>query len=1129
MPWFCAGPAKKSSKKNKKRKRKSGRKEIERCQKFVVIVQDYVAATMDEVSVHRGQVVEMVCTKGNWVYIRGNNSSTGYVPKDYTLEVDNNEVDNTNIANGITITTLLENGNIAGPAPSTRSINVGTLQHSGSSVTSVEVHQVNSSDVEMTERRASAEGRVASELGMSQAIYEVPRCPDGSAAEAQGNSNEGSNGHAPALPPRSTCLPTAAEIQHSLTSYKSSSNTPYHYRSPSQRHRPGNLALANANTTGQPCPYHRPRFPYGPFPPNAVDAPPPSCTCNIPLTNSSTRSSFSSSAHHHNPAATPQVPGSLNSRSVPCTTPGYSPSSVWTPSRGNSAGFRESPLSQHRRHLHQQQMVTTPSVPPTPGSAGLPSATPASPVISNFALTPPRMRGGGGDSRDFTESLPTMGNGIRVSSSNSSYSSHGQRAMARPQRSRRYSSDFQIHSTISENLDVRRNTSNARKDYIRRQSQPCLIANSTQAVQAGSEKGNNNGYSTPITSQQQLQHRPNKLPVRRSLSMQEPFSLRQPLGCRNSCPCTPQQLMQQHQQQQSVDGGTDGQMQRAVSIETAQRIETSAYYTAATPTALVTSVEVATTPQRTFPTTSAAAANVRRRRSRSSSNRLDSVPSIEEEGVEPLSHSNPDDVFLPESRKKPLGIFRCSKTYTPKFKGEISLQENELVIVLDYGMGPWAWVMTTSNVEGLVSKSVLVRYQNGLLATLSPTTITSDAAVFDDCDSGRGTITKRKGPGHMNLGVDACTQTEPVTDSAPSTMPRSVSVGPSTGYSTSSGLPTNENSPLSTAERAAAGLVSRAKKKKRISGNLKEAKDEHMVFLEAAATAVAKHAEHQRKTRSQPPPQEWFNTIDSLDDRERIKPYVDSRAGSRLPSSSQLLESSLPPPPMAGLEQISTTEIESSSGGTDSESSKDKNPESAKAGGSGDVIASKSKEVTTEKKKSAAGSSPKIKSPKRRGKAAAPAHCAPANLSAAMPAEQGKPARNHMRGTQQVVKPGTVHYHDRISGTGSVDFNGKTDSDKSAESPPKLDRQKSRPQIGLSNVLTAVKDYIPAPNSKNCIPIKEGDVLHLQTHMHYPKGWMWVWHTSRRSFGYVPKNYVAYTYDTVRRGRPRINTVEDEV
>ena len=1109
MPWFCyATASKKRSSKSKKSKRKGGRKEIERCQTFVVIVKDYVAATAHEVSVHRGQVVEMVCTKGNWVYIRGNNSLTGYVPKDYTLEVNKSDgsLTNINLPNSIESATFSENSNIAGPAPSARSINVGTLQHSGSSVTSVEVHQVNNTVV--TEFRDSGEGQAAplaqtTPSGSSQAIYEVPRCPDGAAARTV-KSDE--NGMAPALPPRATGLPTAAEIQQSLSSHR-----PTSYRCPPQRHRPGNLTFSSS--ANQPCPQHRLRYPYGPFPP-AADGSTPRCTCHISSTNPG---SYASTAYMPTAPgrlpATPYTPNSISGiPERPPSTPGCSPP-VWTPpSTGRRLFGSNSPLSQ--RHMVRPQTATTPGVPHTPGSAGLPSATPASPVVSNFASTPRTPDCSRGD---MVESLPTMGNGIRISSSSSSsYSSYGRRAMARPQRSRRYSSDLQVHSTISENIidsSMRPDTtSSSHKQYPRRRSQPCLVTNSVF-----SPPGVESSESGPF-----LQKRPTLLPVRRSSSMHEHYANHRPLGGRNSYPCTPQQHSQQHQ------GGANGQMQHAVSCMEAVQTGGDERILGATPTkTLVKTAEVVTTPKRTCPVGAPSA----RRRSRSSSNRLDSVPSIDEE---PTATTH-DDVFLPETRKKPVGIFRCIKTYTPKFKGEVMMQENEMVIVLDYGMAEWAWVMTANNSEGLVSKSVLVKYQpNGIGTSSHNSTATPDISVLDDNDSGRGTITKKKGDGfqaqagNMHIGMDACTQTDPVMDTALHTTPHSASVGLSTGYSTSS-VPTNESSPLSTSQRAETGRArTRRKKGGRGIEEQKGGKDENMVLLQAAATAVAKHADLQSKGQSQVP-QEWFNTIDSLDERERIKPYVDSRAGSRKPSSSQLLESSSAQTAQkeASCGEAETSQMNENERGKQRRqepSQKDENDVEKQR--RPEAIGKSDNENERETQRRPEISSRSARRKEARGNAAAPSNSAVSPAKAAAAAERSGPVASQVLTTKEVVRPGTLHYHDRISGMGSVNFNNKTPTQEDAT--PKLGRQRSR-QIGLSNVLTAVKDYTPAPNSKNCIPIKEGDVLHLQTHMHYPKGWMWVWHTTKRSFGYVPKSYVAYTYDTVRRGRPRINTVEDAV
>jgi hypothetical protein len=120
-------------------------------------------------------------------------------------------------------------------------------------------------------------------------------------------------------------------------------------------------------------------------------------------------------------------------------------------------------------------------------------------------------------------------------------------------------------------------------------------------------------------------------------------------------------------------------------------------------------------------------------------------------------------------------------------------------------------------------------------------------------------------------------------------------------------------------------------------------------------------------------------------------------------------------------------------------------------------------------------------------------------------------------GRPKLVKSGTVHYHDRISGIGSVNFESTSD----LPSPGKT------PQM-TATMLTAIKDYTPSDTAKNCLPLKQGDMLRLQPHMHYPKGWMWVWHMKRQSFGFVPKNHVAYTYNTPPRERNR-GSVEDAV
>ena len=79
-------------------------------------------------------------------------------------------------------------------------------------------------------------------------------------------------------------------------------------------------------------------------------------------------------------------------------------------------------------------------------------------------------------------------------------------------------------------------------------------------------------------------------------------------------------------------------------------------------------------------------------------------------------------------------------------------------------------------------------------------------------------------------------------------------------------------------------------------------------------------------------------------------------------------------------------------------------------------------------------------------------------------------------------------------------------------------------------VLTVTRDYHPPATAKNCLLLTKGDILYSQPHMHYPKGWMWVWHSTQRSFGYVPKNHVAYMYLVQKGNRQnQQHTQEDAV
>ena len=68
-----------------------------------------------------------------------------------------------------------------------------------------------------------------------------------------------------------------------------------------------------------------------------------------------------------------------------------------------------------------------------------------------------------------------------------------------------------------------------------------------------------------------------------------------------------------------------------------------------------------------------------------------------------------DDVFLP-CNNKPIGIFKSTGKYDKTVPGEVSLDQNEYVIVTEMGESEWAWIISASGNEGVVPKCLLARY-----------------------------------------------------------------------------------------------------------------------------------------------------------------------------------------------------------------------------------------------------------------------------------------------------------------------------------------------------------------------------------------------------------------------------------
>ena len=924
MPWFCHG---------KKRSNKTRVSSVGKVNKeddtltngrpmFAVVLRDFSAVAADELNVRRGQMVEAVYVDGDWINVRNMDGSSGYIPKNFCLDLKKMKGDFVNTSTNHPM----------GPIPPPRTINLDTLQRSGSSVNSVEIHHVVSNTAEGTTGTdgPNPDDVPNSPTSLSQAIYEVPRSP------VLANSNNlpqpmSSGGRrdnppmtvAPSLPPRSSNLPSPANLQQNCIG-----TSPGLSYGCSNRYRPGFLThLQGSNRVAQtPGSNRSPITPETHLQnhPHRVQTPISNHVPGLVHTPGS-----------YNPHTPPNDP--LNIGHTTTNSFNLTHSSQFSSTRNSCPPLRG---AQARGVLRHHQNLKRPNttdlslnVAHTPGSAGTPAIA-ASPTSARVALTPgsPTLSLGLAVTPGYATKprLATTPGAVGVIDSNfgvavDSTSPYSQRSSQRSRKNRRHSSDIiLLQSTISENVNNMGNIgprSAPPLHYARRQSQPMLDLQ---------------------LSSQQPRHRP----FRRSLSMHDHCTVYRP---------APGASCENHESPLS-----SVPLHRADSYREAVLTEDEKVFgltAGIKPSELVNKK------------TLAAVAPIRQVRNQPRSARYQ-------------TGCDHDDVFLPDS-KKPIGIYRCIQAYRPKFKGEIGLKENELVIMLDYGRGEWAWVVTSANIEGLIPKSNLVQYHSG--------------SEVERCRNGNR--------------VDVATQTD--LNQVPFCQDASALIS----AESNSSIRMSTGSPYST--------VNPRKKKN---------------------TSLAASAEATFSTQSRP--KEWFDTLDSVDERERFR---SANSAVSAVHEKKTASSSLPLP--------KTNRKDSSS------------------------QASKQSSLVDGKRWAIS-----------------------------------LPQTPLLDNGLVLVSAGTAPYHDRISGLGPVNFNRNS-----------LSQQNHYSRIKSSTLLTAVKDYSPPANARNCIPLTKGDILHSQPHMHYPKGWMWVWHTTRKSFGYVPKSYVAYTYATPPRERQRTDSVEDAV
>lgn len=1171
MPWFCtSAPKKKRSSKTRVSAVSGGGGGGGRSDKppeddlrndrptFAIVLQNYTGLTPDELNVQRGQMVEIMRTDEEWSLVRDMDTNTGHIPKACCLRLDKIEG---NFNNNAALNQVTTTGTLP---PQSQVINVDTLPRSGSSVNSVEVHQVSNNhrnncngvvDTALSQENSESAPQVTphTPCSSSQVIYEVPRSPCLPARGAEGSrqtpttttdSQRGAVGGGteeepqqapPSLPPRSANLPSVADIQRQRS------------------HRPGYL-------------------------PGCKQSPNPfSVMASGSQVSSEQSQSFVYHQYHNGNSsiagtpAYPNCPNLIRRGSVPpnfsITTPATgSPNSVFL----SRPSFADSPPSAARTPGSTGIPMVAPSptsarVAVTPGSPNVPQSAAVTPGYAKYAMAPGE---GGTPTTNMEATAPTKW------LANSTPPSNNREA----RRYRRHSSDVLIDSTISEDTTVQHQNP-------RRQSQPCVAALGVQ--------------SPP--------RRPNKLQVRRTLSMQEPKrwggggnthsmggAAAYATPVRSSVP-----IHRAASYQEAVLTHDERAFGATASLKPSEILPTSSNGP---------KKQQATTPQPSGSRPSSdSKARVRSRSSRSAS----------VSDFEYVDHH--DDVFLPDV-KKPCGIYQCIREYKQKFKGEISLKKDELVIVLDLGRGEWAWAVNSNNKQGLIPKSVLVRYHSSLgvgggggggavkgeegekprrnrAETGTQTELDGTAGDENTTAAAEGGVA---GVAIGNISAESTTERATPLNGYPHHRPprhhhqRAITRGESNSSILTT--TTTDSSPASTIARPPASSR-RRKKPASVTFDPKPQPGNGDDVIEQGT------------------PKEWFDTLDSIDAAKCLPSITLGTSLSKLPTSEQV------PPEEAPITATSVTvEAKASESSTvaaavpENCTPQEETGEMASlktADSSSTVVVSEKNEDTIvnplpmpprsiprpkrssgipqRKKASSAPQTPsetgRTRPPLSRQDAIAKDGPLPPRRASGIPQRRKTvslpqtpvdlsdgsredwsrrrqssivtasklanstssssphsssdrrksaiPMRKKSRSVPQTpvdgpspVQQGTAHYHDRISGRGSMSFdNASSTNSPTLESKFNLQRQFARKPL-----LTAIKDYNPPSTAKNSLPLKKGDILHLQPHMHYPKGWMWVWHTKRRSFGFVPKSYVAYTYDnSLSRDSRRTDSVEDAV
>ena len=444
--------------------------------------------------------------------------------------------------------------------------------------------------------------------------------------------------------------------------------------------------------------------------------------------------------------------------------------------------------------------------------------------------------------------------------------------------------------------------------------------------------------------------------------------------------------------------------------------------------------------------------------------------------------SDGDDVFLPEARK-PLGIYQCAETYEPKFEGEMPLHKDEIVVVMEAGRGEWVWGMASEGREGLVPKSLLHKYR-------------PDIPEEEEGDEGEGEV-EDEGVVDEEEGIEreasdtdltsSATQTEliingvvhevicsrpPLSMAAVAIDTASVSI--QTEFTSPNWF--KNNTPCATPNNTLTRSTTNATTTT-TTPHTHQAQNDNS----DSSTARLKLLCTPRSSQQTPSSATTENSIshDQQNSTNPLHPTANTAVVRvRTPSGRYLPLTPVSTPPRPPIVTLNTPSGKNEPRTLVNTSSTPASEEEARINNTSQQHESHS--ITANP-----STRPRQQPPTR---------------TTAIPSEGTGTIQRHRHALRQ---------HARI--VTSIPFEPDNEAGTSGNSTGRS-LASTRRRMQPTPIVTAVRDYTPPLQAKNALNLRRGDIMYAQPHVPYPYGWVWVYHTLLKKYGYVPKDYIAYMY-----------------